>query len=162
MERSKKRVYTTATNGRRDRGLIQPDPCTEKIGRLAMGNPVTVKQPDTVPVRYKNSLGMEFVLVRKGTFWMGGTGGVPGRKRVEIPEDFDMGVTEVTQAQWQALMGFNPSFYSRQGGGKLAVKNIPDADLEKFPVGSVSWLERMTRHVDHERNHRRRRNTDQI
>ncbi len=91
-------------------------------------------------MRYKNSLGMEFVLVAKGTFWMGGKGGVPGQKSVEISEDFDMGVTEVTQAQWQALMGYNPSFFSRQGGGKPAVRNIPDVDLKEFPVESVSWL----------------------
>jgi formylglycine-generating enzyme required for sulfatase activity len=32
----------------------------------------------------------------------------------------------------------NPSWFSRQGGGKEAVKNIADEDLKKFPVESVS------------------------
>src|SRR5260370_12527725 len=45
----------------------------------------------------------------------------------------------VTQAQWQAVMGKNPSFFSRGGQGKDQVKDIPDADLKLFPVESVSW-----------------------
>src|SRR5260370_14241599 len=44
----------------------------------------------------------------------------------------------VTQAQWQAVMGKNPSFFSRCGQGKDQVKDIPDADLKLFPVDSVS------------------------
>ena len=36
-------------------------------------------------------------------------------------------------------MGNNPSWYSRDGGGKDAVKDIKDEDLKHFPVESVSW-----------------------
>src|SRR3984957_11393716 len=36
-------------------------------------------------------------------------------------------------------MGENPSYFSRTGGGKDAVKDIPDAELKRFPVESVSW-----------------------
>jgi len=36
-------------------------------------------------------------------------------------------------------MGENPSSFSRTGDGKDAVKDIPDADLRRFPVESVSW-----------------------
>ena len=92
-----------------------------------------------LPPRFKNSLGMEFVLVPKGTFWMGGGGGVVGKKKVEIEQDFYLGVYEVTQGEWQAVTGANPSHYSREGGGKEAVKDIPDAELKRFPVENVSW-----------------------
>ena len=36
-------------------------------------------------------------------------------------------------------MGRNPSHFSRTGGGKDAVKDIPDAELKRFPVENVSW-----------------------
>jgi hypothetical protein len=36
-------------------------------------------------------------------------------------------------------VGSNPSWYSRQGDGKFAVLQVPDADLQRFPVECVSW-----------------------
>jgi formylglycine-generating enzyme required for sulfatase activity len=82
---------------------------------------------------------MELVLVPKGTFWMGGGGGKPGSKQVQIMQDFYLGKYEVTQGQWEAIMGSNPSYFSRTVGGKDAVKNISDAELKQFPVENVSW-----------------------
>jgi formylglycine-generating enzyme required for sulfatase activity len=86
-----------------------------------------------------NSLGMAFVLVPKGTFWMGGGGGKAGDKRAEVRQDFYLGKYEVTQDQWQKLMGSNPSAFSRTGDSKDRVKDISDADLKQFPVEKVSW-----------------------
>ena len=37
------------------------------------------------------------------------------------------------------MTGLNPSHFSRNGAGKDAVKDIPDADLKRFPVENVSW-----------------------
>jgi uncharacterized protein (TIGR02996 family) len=88
--------------------------------------------------RLTNSIGMEFVLLPRGTFWMGGGGGKPGDKQVEIAHEFYLGVYPVTQGQWQAVMGSNPSHFSRTGDGKDKVTNIPDADLKQFPVENVS------------------------
>jgi formylglycine-generating enzyme required for sulfatase activity len=48
-------------------------------------------------------------------------------------------VHDVTQGQWQAVMGENPSYFSRFGGGQRAVKGISDEELKLFPVESVSW-----------------------
>jgi uncharacterized protein (TIGR02996 family) len=87
--------------------------------------------------RLTNSIGMQFVLVPRGTFWMGG-GGKPGDKQVEIPHEFYLGVFPVTQEQWQAVMGNNPSAFSRTGR-RDEVKDIADTDLKQFPVESVSW-----------------------
>jgi formylglycine-generating enzyme required for sulfatase activity/Leucine-rich repeat (LRR) protein len=88
---------------------------------------------------FKNTLGMEFVLVPKGKSWLGGGKDKLGDKEVEIPADFYLGKYEVTQEEWEKVMGENPSHFSRAGGGKDAVKDIPDADLMRFPVESVSW-----------------------
>jgi formylglycine-generating enzyme required for sulfatase activity len=91
------------------------------------------------PAKYKNSLGMEFALVGKGTAWLGGGGGRPGQRKVEIPYDFYLGVYEVTQEEWQKVTGTNPSWFSRQGQKKDSVKNVTDEELRRFPVENVSW-----------------------
>jgi serine/threonine protein kinase len=91
-----------------------------------------------VPPTVRNSLGMEFVKVPAGTFWMS-AGGNNAQHDVIINRAFQMGVYPVTQGQWQAVMGNNPSVFSRFGGGKGAVQDISDEDLEQFPVEEVSW-----------------------
>jgi formylglycine-generating enzyme required for sulfatase activity len=58
---------------------------------------------------------------------------------VEIKEDFELAAYAVTQEQWRAVMGSNPSYFSRQGISKDRVKDITDADLKRFPVEMVSW-----------------------
>jgi formylglycine-generating enzyme required for sulfatase activity len=82
---------------------------------------------------------MKFVKVPKGTFWRGWDGRMKQSKQVEIKQDFEVAAFTVTQAQWQEVMGGNPSFFSRKGGGKDKVKDVKDADLARFPVENVSW-----------------------
>ena len=93
----------------------------------------------TLPSTFKNDLGMEFVLVPKGKSWLGGGGGRPGEKEVEIASDFYLGKYEVTQEEWQAVAGTNPSFFARGGGGRNDVVQATDAELKRFPVEHVSW-----------------------
>jgi formylglycine-generating enzyme required for sulfatase activity len=81
----------------------------------------------------------EFAWLPPGTFWMGGGGVEPGYTHVMIDEGFGLGIYPVTQEQWEAVMGNNPSHFSRTGGGNGKVKEITDADLVRFPVESVSW-----------------------
>ena len=95
--------------------------------------------PEPLPPTFKNSIGMEFVIVPKGKSWLGGGKGKLGDKEVEIPADFYLGKYEVTQEEWEKVMGENPSWFSRTGDGKDAVKDITDADLKRFPVEKVSW-----------------------
>src|SRR5205085_2732434 len=52
---------------------------------------------------------------------------------------FYLGVHQVTQGQWKAVMGSNPSHFGRDGEGKDEVEGVSDADLDLFPVESVSW-----------------------
>ena len=71
---------------------------------------------------------MRLVEIPGGSFDMGSTVG-PGEApvhRVSV-RSFWMGVTEVTQAQWQSVMGNNPSHFKQAG---------PDA-----PVEMVGWDE---------------------
>lgn len=79
----------------------------------------------------ENSLGMEFVYINPGTFMMGSPSSEPGRfsgeklHRVTLTRGFYMQTTEVTQGQWRAVMGSNPSKF----------KNCGDS----CPVEKVSW-----------------------
>jgi eukaryotic-like serine/threonine-protein kinase len=98
-----------------------------------------IKKAVPQPTTFKNSLGMEFVKVPKGTGWLGGGGGKQGETKVVIEQDFYLGKYEVTQEEWEAVTGQNPSHFSRSGAEKDAVKDIPDADLKRFPVENVSW-----------------------
>jgi formylglycine-generating enzyme required for sulfatase activity len=81
---------------------------------------------------------MKLVFVPRGTFWMGDRG---SQAQVAIPHDFYMGVFPVTQGQWQATVDYNPSHFSRLGGGSDMVKGFSEADLTQFPVEQVSWDE---------------------
>jgi eukaryotic-like serine/threonine-protein kinase len=85
--------------------------------------------------------GIEFVRIPKGKSWLGGSRDTPGDKEVEIPADFYLGKYEITQEQWEGVMGENPSQFSRKGKLKDLVADVPDADLKRFPVENVSWEE---------------------
>ncbi len=84
---------------------------------------------------------MKFVHVPQGTFWMGWDSLKKQSKLTTVAHDFEMAGLCVTQAQWQAIMGNNPSWFSRQGKGKDAVAKVADADLARFPVEMISWEE---------------------
>jgi formylglycine-generating enzyme required for sulfatase activity len=99
----------------------------------------TQAKGEPLPPRFTNSIGMEFVIVPKGKSWLGGGKDKLGDKQVEITADFYLGKYEVTQEEWEKVMGENPSGFSRRGSRKDEVKDIPDADLKRFPVELVSW-----------------------
>lgn len=83
---------------------------------------------------------MTFVPLKKGHFYCGWDGARKGIK-TEIGDDFEMAVHAVTQGQWKAVMGGEPSWYSRLGHGMEAVWKISDEELKLFPVEMVSWDE---------------------
>jgi formylglycine-generating enzyme required for sulfatase activity len=65
--------------------------------------------------------GLRFVRIESGKFTMGSPAGEPGRQPDEIQHEvtisraFYMSVTEVTQRQWLAVMGENPSTFTKAG-----------------------------------------------
>ncbi len=72
-------------------------------------------------MKIKNSLGMTFVYIKPGTFTMGSPQDEPGRDsdenqhKVTLTKGFYMQTTEVTQAQWRAVMGKSPSHFKNCG-----------------------------------------------
>jgi formylglycine-generating enzyme required for sulfatase activity len=113
------------------------------------GREVTVDekgcQPADAVLERDNSILMSFVRLPKATFYMGW--GVPDPRtkeprkgvKTDIPEDFEIAVHTVTQGQWEAVMGFNPSTYSRTGPVRWRMQDISDEELKLFPVESISW-----------------------
>jgi formylglycine-generating enzyme required for sulfatase activity len=110
-----------------------------------------------LPVETTNSIGMKLVLIPPGEFMMGSPkeliaeelkteGGwykdsLPSEEpqhRVRITKPFYLGVTKVTQDEYQRVVGANPSYFSAKGGGK---DNVRGQDTKRFPVEEVSWDE---------------------
>lgn len=93
------------------------------------------------PQTLTNSIGMEFVLLPEGSFMMGSEHGDADERpvhRVTISQPFYLGVYEVTQAQWQAVMGNNPSLF--QGNPNLPVEQVWWDTVQEF-VGKLNALE---------------------
>ena len=93
-----------------------------------------------------NSIGMKLTLVPAGKFQMGSPSSEPRRNdneqlhKVEISQPFYIGVFEVTQGEYQKVMGANPSNYSTSGNRADRVANM---DTNRFPVEWVSHSEAM-------------------
>ncbi len=94
-----------------------------------------------------SSIGMRLVRIPRGTFTMGSPADQKDRRddegpqhEVEITREFYLGEKEVTQQEYGAVMGKNPSYFSATGGGKDKVAGM---DTSKFPVENVSWDESM-------------------
>jgi formylglycine-generating enzyme required for sulfatase activity len=83
-----------------------------------------------------NSIGMKLVLIPKGTFLMGSPEsdkehqGDEVQHEVMLSNDFFLGVTEVTQAQYQKVMGENPSYFQ---------SDEIQGESSNHPVEKVSW-----------------------
>jgi formylglycine-generating enzyme required for sulfatase activity len=76
---------------------------------------------------------MEMVLIPPGTLQMGEAGYVTPVHQVTLTNAFYLGRYEVTQAQWQARMGTNPSIF------RSASTQVPAAQVPNRPVEQVSW-----------------------
>ncbi len=91
----------------------------------------TAQPGETVTVTLPGDVEMAFVKIPAGTFEMGSPSGEKGCDKDESPvhtvrisKPFYLGIYEVTQEQWEAVMGTNPAEYI------LRPKN---------PVEKVSW-----------------------
>ena len=86
---------------------------------------------------FTNDLGMKFVYIKPGNFIMGSPSGEPGRAgdekqhRVTLTRGFYLQTTEVTQGQWKAVMGSNPSHFT-SCGDDCPVEKVSWDDCQKF------------------------------
>jgi formylglycine-generating enzyme required for sulfatase activity len=87
--------------------------------------------------RYTNSVGMSFVQIEPGTFTMGSPDGELARgndetqHQVTLSKYFYLQTTEVTQGQWKAVMGSNPSSFNTCGDN-CPVENVSWNDVQDF------------------------------
>ena len=114
-----------------------------------------------VPVEYTNSLGMKFRLIPPGEFMMGSTAEEIDRVVKAVPEEVSwtrefvkgeapqhkvvltqpiyVGINTVMQAEYEKLIGKNPSFFSKTGPEKQLVEKVAGLDTSNHPVEGVSW-----------------------
>jgi formylglycine-generating enzyme required for sulfatase activity/serine/threonine protein kinase len=96
------------------------------------------------PVISTNSLGMKLALIPAGEFQMGSPNSEKQRRgneqqhRVRITQPFYLGVYEVTQSEFEQVMGRNPSSGSNGGGPTEAATGV---DTRRNPVEQVSWYD---------------------
>jgi len=100
---------------------------------LLVGAPISAA-PTEKSVTLPGGVPLRFVEITPGTYPRGSELGEAGRDRDESPRHevtltrgFFLGVYEVTQAQWTAVMGANPAVFKR------------GADAPQRPIESVSW-----------------------
>lgn len=108
----------------------------------ALEKPVApvVAQPNA-GTPWRSPQGVDFVYVPTGSFDMGSNDGDPDEKpqhRVTISQGFYLGKTEVTQAQWKAVMGVYPSKFK---GDNLPVENVSWDDVTDF-IGKLNTQNR--------------------
>ena len=95
--------------------------------------------------RSDNSLSMKFCWCPPGKFMMGSPEKEKERDakqeaqvEVTLTQGFWLGKYEVTQAEYERVMGKNPSAFSATGTSKEKVTGL---DTSRFPVETVSWLD---------------------
>jgi formylglycine-generating enzyme required for sulfatase activity len=110
--------------------------------RQALTKPPVEALPPTPPVEARpavavveNSIGMKFAWIPPGSFLMGSPESEEKHEsdekqhRVTLTKGFFLGVHLVTQAQWQAVMGNNPSHFK---GDNLPVERVTWDDCQVF------------------------------
>ena len=95
-----------------------------RVAKLSTGNYM---------LHMPNDVKLELVKIEAGTFTMGERDGENDsdekEHRVTLTRDFYLGKTEVTQAQWKAVMGNNPSYFK---GDDLPVEKVSWNDAMEF------------------------------
>lgn len=111
-------------------GLRPPPPLTDAQKAVLTG-----KLADFVS-QFATDTGIRLVPIPAGTFMMGSPADEVGRlqdegpqTRVTLTKDFFLGATTVTQGQWNAVMGRNPS---TEHGDPLPVEDVDWANAKTF------------------------------
>ena len=119
--------------------------------RLLAQETVTTKPVYGQPYEVSLSDGckLELLSIPKGSFEMGSPEEEPGHwpderlHSITFKEEFWMGKHEITQAQWKAVMGSNPSGFK---GNDHPVENISWSDAREF-CKKLTEMERAAGHI---------------
>jgi formylglycine-generating enzyme required for sulfatase activity len=119
-----------------------PPVATPPTARAKVEAPV----PKNLPREERSkTVKLDLTLIPAGSFRMGSWEHEKNRQTeevehvVKIGRPFYLGVHEVTQGQYKQVMGTNPSWFARTGGGMGLVAGHPDTD--EFPVERVTWYD---------------------
>ncbi|MDA7910059.1 SUMF1/EgtB/PvdO family nonheme iron enzyme [bacterium] len=119
-------------------GILRGGSQKPMIVTLKRGRILAVRNP---PVKsdWKNNLGMDFVFVPMGIGKIGIESSVHVDSRsqyVRHTKSFLIGIHEVTQSEFEKVMGRNPSAHCSGGERGIEVKGV---DTSFHPVDSVTW-----------------------
>src|ERR1043166_2051343 len=109
---------------------------TTGFAALAKPDRKDPSKKDGKPDQVTNSLGMKFAWIPAGSFLMGSPKQEKERQanetqhKVTLTKGFYMGIHLVTQEQWQAVMGNNPSGFKNEKN--LPVEVVSWNDCQKF------------------------------
>ena len=138
--REKLMVNLSPISYRPNKSLAEPNEgAAVHVGTFARGSGVESPSPSPQPKlgnSVTNSFGMKFVWIPLGTFTMGSPKEEADRANNETPhkitltKGFYLGIHLVTQEQWQAVMGNNPSHF--KGEKNLPVEGVSWEDCQEF------------------------------
>ena len=117
-----------APSGRRDDAAVV-------AGERRDVSPPVLKAGDRMEILLPGNVPMTFAYCPPGTFLMGSPDGEKDRQdneqqhSVTLTKGFFAGIHQVTQAQWQAVMGTNPSYFK---GDTLPVEQVSWDDAQAF------------------------------
>ena len=104
--------------------------CGAALTAHAQQATAVLTDPKQLSVDLGGGVKMEFVLIRPGTFQMGSAERRDGTPhKVTITKPYYIGKYEVTQEQWLAVMGNNPSLFK---GPKNPVETVSWDDCQNF------------------------------
>jgi formylglycine-generating enzyme required for sulfatase activity len=117
-------------------GVFATIPACKNVGNAANQSPPSNNQLATCVSQIAAATGIKLVLIPAGTFIMGSADDEADRgadespqTRVTLTKDFYLGATDVTQGQYESVMGTNPSDFKSEG--------------RDAPVEEVSWDDAM-------------------
>ncbi len=124
-------AHLRKTEDRFDRERLQKERIRRKIELIDLNTASGESEENVLTLTLPNDVELKFCKIPAGRFVMGSAEDEPGHSadespahEVEFKEPFYLGMFEVTQAQWEAVMGANPSRFS----------GFPNR-----PVESITW-----------------------
>ena len=91
---------------------------------------ISIEEPEKL-AKQGNSIGMKFTLISAGEFYMGSEESNSEKPvhKVKINNPFYLGTYLVTQREWKAVMGDNPSYFK---GDNLSVEQVSWGKVQEF------------------------------
>ncbi len=141
------RIIRALYLGLEQRGLPMPEPsvpasaeseptASDELSPTLVVTP-TAEPRVVTPEAFTNSIGMTLVLIPAGSFLMGSPDSdlladddEKPQHQVTISQAFYLGIHPVTQAQWEEVMGNNPSSFP--GNPRHPVENVSWDDAQQF------------------------------